>query len=221
MGMIQHYAIFDMDGTLVDSMGYWRRLAVEYLHRHGIQEIPPEVLRRMQPMTLAQSAALFSDVFQLPDTPEEILAGMRDMMAEHYSRDVTLKDGITDYLDHLHRRGVAMCVASATDRPLMELCLRRLGILERFSFLLSCAEVGCSKDRPDIYHAAAARLGGQPWETVVYEDAPYAIRTAKAAGYGVVAIYDDGLEPSRWEAVRPLADLCIDHWSQAIKYFQD
>lgn len=218
--MIQHYAIFDMDGTLVDSMGHWRRLGVEYLHQKGIQDIPPEILRMLQPMTLAQSTALFSDAFHLPGTQEEILAEMNDMMAIHYAQDVPLKDGITEYLNYLRHRGVAMCVASATGKPLMELCLDRLGILDRFSFLLSCEEVGCGKDRPDIYHAASARLGGQPWETVVYEDAPYAIRTAKAAGYGVVAIYDDWVSPSRWEEVRPLADVCIDHWSQALEHIK-
>lgn len=219
--MIQHYSIFDMDGTLVDSMGYWGRLGVEYLHQKGVQDIPPEILRMMQPMTLAQSTVLFADTFHLPGTQEEILAEMNDMMAVHYGRDVPLKDGITEYLDHLRDRGVTMCVASATDKPLMELCLGRLGILDRFSFLLSCAEVGCGKNRPDIYHAAAVRLGGQPSETVVYEDAPYAIRTAKAAGYGVVAIYDSWVDANRWEAIRPLADVCIENWSQALAHIKD
>lgn len=218
--MIQHYAIFDMDGTLVDSMGHWGRLGVEYLHHKGIQDIPPEILRMMQPMTLAQSTALFADAFHLSGTQEEILAEMNDMMAIHYGQDVPLKDGVAEYLDYLREQGVAMCVASATDKPLMELCLGRLGILDHFSFLLSCEEVGCGKRRPDIYLAASARLGGQPSETVVYEDAPYAIRTAKAAGYGVVAIYDSWVAPSDWEEVRPLADVCIDRWPQAMAYFQ-
>lgn len=213
--MKQKYGIFDMDGTLVDSMGFWRRLGVEYLHSKGVQEIPPEILRMLRPMTLSQSTALFADAFHLPGTQEEILAEMNDMMAVHYGHDVPLKEGIAEYLDHLRNQGVAVCVASATDKPLMELCLGRLGILDRFAFLLSCEEVGCGKDRPDIYHIATERLGGTPQETVVYEDAPYAIRTAKDAGFQVAAIYDEGVSPERWAEMSALADYRLDHWSQA------
>ena len=85
--MKQKYGIFDMDGTLVDSMGYWRQLGVEYLHSKGVTEIPPDMLRMLRPMTLAQSTTLFADAFHLPDTPEEILAEMNDLMAIHYGQD--------------------------------------------------------------------------------------------------------------------------------------
>ena len=88
-----------------------------------------------------------------------------------------MKEGVALYLDRLRRDGVRMCVASATALPLMKACLDRLGVLDYFDFLLSCEEVGWGKDRPDVYHEAARRLGASPGEIAVYEDALGAAKT--------------------------------------------
>lgn len=209
--MDKRLSIFDMDGTLVDSMIYWQRLAVEYLNSRGVSQVPPSVLDRIKPMTMAESAALFIREFDLQGTPEAVADEMNAMMDEHYRKDIPLKAGVRDYLHRLSEDGVRMCVASATAQPLMEACLRRLGVREQFEFLLSCESVGAGKNRPDVYHAAAEKLGAPAQEIAVYEDALYALKTAKDAGYYVVGVYDECTK-NHWNEIMQLADEYICSW---------
>ena len=204
-------AIFDIDGTLIDSMGFWKNLASEYLTTKGIGEIPGEILERIKPMTMFESAALFKQAFGLTGDVE---AEMNAMMDEHYRRDIPLRPGVFAYLEGLRRRGVAMCVASATAEELMEACLTRLGVAQHFSFLLSCEQVGAGKNRPDVFWEAARRLEAQPKDIAVYEDALYAADTAKRAGFYTIAVRDDSNQ-SQWETLTALADETIPDWQQA------
>lgn len=208
--MDKKYAIFDMDGTLVDSMGFWKGLAGEYLESCQVTPVPEEILERIKPMTMTESAALFVHTFGLPDTPEETAARMNRMMERHYRNDIPLKPGTARYLQSLQRAGVRMCVASATAEPLMEACLKRLGVRGCFEFLLSCEEVGEGKESPEIYLEAARRLGAAPEETAVYEDAPYAAETAKKAGFYVVGVQDRDTES--FERLKKLADETAVSW---------
>ena len=203
--MDKRFAIFDMDGTLVDSMVYWQRLGREYLASRGVTEGVDEVLERIKAMTMAESSALFIETFGLPGTPETVEAEMNAVMDEHYRSDIPLKPGAADYLAALKARGTKMCVATATPEPLARACLERLGILELFSFILSCETLQTSKREPRIYLEAARRFGAEPGEIAVYEDALYAARTAKAAGFSVAAVYDRESEED-WEQLRALAD---------------
>lgn len=203
--MDKRYAIFDMDGTLVDSMVYWKNLASEYLRNKGVAEVSAEVLNKIKPMTMTESAALFIQEFQLEGSPEQIADEMNALMDQHYHNDIPLKAGVHEYLDQLHCSGTVMCVASATAEPLMKACLSRLGVAHYFQFLLSCETVGAGKNRPDVYFAAAERLGAGPEEIAVYEDALYAARTAKDAGFYVVGVYDDSAS-GHWDELKELAD---------------
>lgn len=212
--MNKRYAIFDMDGTLVDSMALWGRLGREYLAGRGIVCGTEDVLARTQPMTMAESAALFAAEFHLPERPGEIEAEMNAIMAAHYRRDIPLKAGVLGYLARLHGAGVRMCVASATAPALMEACLHRLGAARYFDFLLSCEEVGAGKNRPDVFLKAAARLGAPPCGTAVYEDSLFAAKTAAAAGFYTVAVYDDSCRQD-WDELAALADESILDWSAA------
>ena len=210
--MNKKYAIFDMDGTLIDSMGFWKNLATEYLTAKGIMQIPAEILERIKPMTMSESASLFKQEFGLTGDVE---AQMNDMMDAHYRMDIPLKPGVREYLQNLHRQGVRMCVASATAEHLMESCLTRLGVRSLFEFLLSCETVGAGKCSPLVYHEAAKQLVAVPGEIAVYEDALYAVQTAKAAGFYVVGVYDDSAAGS-WLSIEKLADEVILNWEEAV-----
>lgn len=209
--MNKKFAIFDMDGTLIDSMGYWQRLGIEYLTGKGVTGDLTDVLERIKPMTMTESAALFSAEFGLAGTPAELAAEMNGIMETHYRADILLKPGVAGYLAALRADGVRLCVASATAPDLVAACLERLGVLDHFEFLLSCEEVGAGKDKPDVYLAAADRLGAQPGEAAVYEDALYAARTAKEAGFYTVGVYDPSGE-AHWDEMTALADEIITDW---------
>ena len=210
--MDKQFAIFDMDGTLIDSMVFWKNLATEYLTSKGVRGIPADILERIKPMTMSESASLFQAEFGLTS---DIESEMNAMMDDHYRKDIPLKSGVREYLQKLRDRGIRMCVASATAEHLMESCLTRLGVRDYFEFLLSCETVGAGKRSPIVYRESARRLNAKPQEIAVCEDALYAIQTAKAAGYYVVGIYDDSAAES-WQTIEEMADEIIINWEEAL-----
>ena len=210
--MDKQFAIFDMDGTLIDSMGFWKHLASEYLISKGVRQIPEEILERIKPMTMSESAALFQLEFGLSGNPE---AEMNAMMNDHYCNDIPLKPGVRRYLQRLRSRGVRMCVASATAEPLMEACLKRLKVRDYFEFLLSCETVGAGKCSPLVYHESSRRFGALPAEIAVYEDALYAVQTAKEAGYFVVGVFDESAADN-WYTIEKAADELILTWEELV-----
>lgn len=207
------FAIFDMDGTLVDSMGYWNRLSDEYLARRGIPPLSPELKEESVAMTMEESARLFIREFGLSDTVEEICGEVNGLMEAHYRADVPLKPGAAACLERMRAAGFKMAVASSTAPELLDICLRRLGVRDYFEFLLSCEEVGAGKNRPDVYLEAARRLGGAPEKTVVFEDILAAARTAKQAGFPLGVIYDLNSDGDQ-EQLKALADRWFTRWDE-------
>lgn len=216
--MNKRFCIFDMDGTLVDSMSYWKRLGREFLTQKGVTGEIDSVLERIKPMTMQESAALFLESFPiLSGTPDSLADEMNAVMDAHYRDDVPLKPGADRYLHALHQRGVTLCVATATAEPLARACLTRLGVMDDLSFLLSCDEVGAGKDRPAVFLEAARRLGAAPPDIAAFEDALYAARTAKEAGFYTVGVYDIHSD-RHWSALSALADETISDWNEAISH---
>lgn len=209
--MNKKYAIFDMDGTLIDSMGYWQQLAREYLINRGVTDIPDNLTELIKTRTVNGTASLFIELFGFRDSPQHIADGINALMDEHYRRDIPLKDGVWEALQHLHGQGVHMCVASATTLRLMEICLKRLEIRDYFDFLLSCEQVGAGKDQPLVYLEAARQLNARPKDIAVYEDALFAARTAKNAGFYVVGVYDSTAAAS-WPDLCRATDESLFHW---------
>lgn len=208
--------IFDMDGTLVDSMGYWERLAGEFLGSKGVTGDLEPVLEQIRAMTMLESAAQFKTSFGLEGSPEVLAEEMNTMMDEHYRRDIPLKPGVAEYLTALSERGVTLSVATATAEPLARTCLERLGVADQFAFILSCDAVGAGKDRPDVFYEAARRLKKAPEDIAVFEDAFHAAHTAKNCGFYVVGVYDDQAA-GRWDALTALTDETIRDWREAVR----
>ncbi|SHH58587.1 haloacid dehalogenase superfamily, subfamily IA, variant 3 with third motif having DD or ED [Sporobacter termitidis DSM 10068] len=182
-------AIFDMDGTLLDSMPIWDTVAVEYLKSRGITP-NDDIYQAVRSMSIQQVCGHFCSVYGLTLTQQEITDGINGMVEDFYFNRAPLKAGVPEALRRLEARGVKMCVATATDRYLVEAALARTGILRFFDRIFTCTEAGAGKDEPDIFHQALDFLGTGAGGTVVFEDALYAIETAKAAGLRVVALYD-------------------------------
>lgn len=209
--MEKKFAIFDMDGTLVDSMGFWNRLADEYLAKFGLPPLSAKLKEESIALTMVESGRLFIREFGLPGTPEQIASEINGLMEEHYRTDVPLKPGAADFLARLRDAGVKMCIASSTHPALIDICLRRLGVRDCFEFLLSCEEVGEGKNKPTVYLEAARRLGGSPENTVIFEDILVAARTAKKAGFSLGVIYDVNSDAEQ-EQLKNLADCWFTRW---------
>lgn len=209
--MNKKHLIFDMDGTLVDSMGYWNRLSDEFLARRGFPPLSPELQEESIALTMEGTARIFIRTYHLTDTPEQICSEVNGLMEEHYRSHVPLKPGAGELLRRLKEAGFKMCVASSTAPVLLDICLSRLGVRDCFSFLLSCEEVGAGKNRPDVYLEAARRLGGTPENTVIFEDILVAAQTAKGAGFPLCVIYDANSDADQ-EQLKALADCYITRW---------
>ena len=207
--MDKKYAIFDMDGTLVDSIGYWNDIAPDYLKANGVEYDRDKIIELVDPLTMTDTALLFKDMFFKDKSAHEIESGMNGIMEEHYKKDVPVKKGVPAYLEELKKRGVKMCVASNTAEYLMEICLKRLGLYDYFQFTISCETVGAGKTKPDIYLRACEKLGSVPAETAVYEDALYAAKTVKKAGFYLVGVYEKN-QKAMWETLSSIADETMD-----------
>lgn len=206
--MNKKFVIFDMDGTLIDSMKIWSNLGREYLRARGISGDIEKEMQEIVPLTMREAAELFIERFSLTGDADSIAQEMNGLMEEHYKNDIPLKKGIREYLERLKEAGARMCVASATAQYLMEACLERLGVLSWFEFILSCESIHTSKREPKIYFEAARRFGSAPEETAVYEDVLHAVETAKKAGFYVVGVYDEE-SGDQWEQIGRTADEVI------------
>ena len=182
-------AIFDFDGTLVDSMFIWETFGEDYLKSLGKE--PKENLREtFATFTLEQAAEYYQKHYEVTLSVEEIVTGVNRMVAETYRNKVGLKTGVAEFLQKLYSKGVKMCVATFTDKNLVDEVLERLGVRNYFSEIFTTAEVGHSKKEPHIYRAALEYMGTNKNDTVVFEDAFYALMTAKNDGFKVAAVYD-------------------------------
>ena len=207
-------AIFDVDGTLLDSMFIWDTIGELYLRSIGYQ--PKENLNEtFKNMSLRQAARYYQTEYGVTLSIDEIMDGVNAMLERYYRFEVPLKPGVAELLERLRQSGVKLCIATATDRHLVEAALDRCGVLSCFGEIFTCNEVGHGKDEPDIFEAALRFLGTRKEETIVFDDALYAVRTAKEAGFLVAAVYDSH-ERSQAE-VRARSDLYLEDLTQLVE----
>ncbi len=183
-------AIFDMDGTILDSMPRWETVGRDFLINAG--KTPRDDLRDvMRVMSVAQAAEYFITDYGVPFCVQDIINGINSLMQYSYMHEFKLKSGALRLLDRLRALKVRMCVATATDRHLAEAALKRNGVLEYFEAVFTCGEVGAAKDEPVIFQTALDFLCTDMDSTYVFEDALFAIKTAAKAGFKTAAVYDD------------------------------
>ena len=197
-------AIFDVDGTLLDSMPIWENIAADYLISRGVTP-RPGLNDELVLLGGHEIPGYFQAEYGLSGSEEEIRDGLFKMLEEFYFHKAQPKVGVIAVLDTLRDRGVKMCVATATDKQLIEPALRRCGLLEYFARVFTCGEEETSKSSPDIFIRAAEFLGTGIRDTLVVEDALYAMKSAKRAGFYVAAVYDLSAHDKRDE-IKELCD---------------
>ena len=208
------YAIFDADGTLMDSMHIWDTLDSAFLMMRGIEPKESRVFRKYG---YFNAIKYFLENYELNMSPEEIRADIMKILEYYYNNVALAKDGVSEFLQVLRDNGVRCVVATATDRYLMEPALERNGLLQYFDAVFSTKEIGVSKQEPDIYNKAKDFLGADE-NVFIFEDAAYAIDTAKRAGYKVIAVEDYSAEDER-EHIKETADYYVTNYSEMYQIF--
>ena len=207
------YVIFDMDGTLLDSIPYWERLALGYLEELGVSG-PSDLDRRLSMMSVQEAGVCLREEFLMEKTAEEICSELCERIHKNYREDILLKPGVAEWLAHLKGQGAHMCVATASSAEIGKAALDRNGILPNFDFLIDCEMVGIGKIDPAVYHLAAQRFGVTPADCVVVEDAAFALKTAKAAGYFTIGVYESS-EPAQ-DLIQQYSDLYIKDFRELL-----
>lgn len=182
-------AIFDLDGTLVDSMWVWSQIDTDYLKSKG-HVVPDNLNSEICHLSFTQTANYFKERFNLSDSIETILDDWHNLAYNHYSRNVKLKEGVKEFLDILKKKNIKIALATSNSTPLLEACLKNNGIYEYFDSVTTTDEVSNGKNCPDVYLLAAKKIKVDPVNCVVFEDILPAIKGAKAAEMTVIAVHD-------------------------------
>ena len=199
--------IFDLDGTLVDSMWMWKAIDIEYLGRFGF-DLPPSLQKDIEGMSFSETAVYFKETFQIPDTLEEIKATWNRMAYDKYTKEVPLKKGVWEFLDYCKENGILLGIATSNSRELVDATLKALNIKEYFACVMTACEVAKGKPAPDIYLAVAEKLQAEPSGCLVFEDIEMGIMAGKNAGMEVCAVEDE-FSMNQIEAKKKLADYYI------------
>lgn len=182
-------AIFDLDGTLLDSMWIWADIDRRFLSKRGI-EVPPDYMAAVGAMEYRQAAEYTVARFELNDTPEDLMHEWSDMAVGAYASELKLKPSVTKLLFELRDRGIRLAVATSATPDMCLPALRNNGVAHLFEQVVTTWEIGKGKAHPDVYFACAQRLGVLPTECAVFEDSLRAVKTAKSAGFFTVGVYD-------------------------------
>lgn len=202
--------IFDLDGTLVDSMWIWREIDIEYLDRFGIP-LPEDLQSKIEGMSFTETAAFFKDFFQIPDSIEQMKSDWNQMAWDKYMHEVPLKPGIPEFLAGCRERGILLGIATSNSRELVENVAAAHHLKDYFACIMTGCDVERGKPSPDIYLAVANKLQVEPSRCLVFEDIVPGIMAGKNAGMEVCAVEDTYSTDAR-AAKEELADYYIEDY---------
>lgn len=207
-------AIFDVDGTILDSMWVWEEATSGFARKRGVEMTEAE-LAQFKDMTLEESMPIIKERFSLENTIEELKAEFARLCAEEYRLNVKPKPYAKEYIKSLKERGVKIAIATSGYRELCETALTRLGIMEYIDAFAFSSEVGVNKRNPDVYLLAAERIGVEPEKCMVFEDILAGVFGAKAGGMQVTAIFDKS-SAEVWGEIKENADRAIMSWEELL-----
>jgi len=208
-------AIFDMDGTLIDSMWVWSKIDEEYLKKRNI-DLPKNLKEEIEHMSFLEVAQYFKSRFNLPDTLEEIQSEWNNMAISYYSNHVKLKPGAKEFLSLLKSKEIKIGLATSNYGLLIKIALKKNGIYHFFDSITTTDEVTRGKDFPDVYLLAAKRLDLKPEECVVFEDILPAVKGAKSANMLVIGVHDLYSEYQKQDIIN-CADMYISQYTELTK----
>lgn len=196
--------IFDMDGTLIDSLGIWKKIDVDFLARRGY-DVPQDYTAAVSARSFCEAAAYTIERFGLCETIDSVMEEWHEMAAYEYGHHIKLKPYAKEYLQSLKDRKIKLGVATSLTESLLQPVLKHNGVDELFDVVCSTDEVKRGKEFPDIFVYTAQRLKTRPENCLVFEDLPQAILSAKRAGMRVYGVFDE-YSKDNWEKIKRIAD---------------
>lgn len=200
-------AIFDLDGTLIDSMGVWEKIDREFLKKRNIS-IPSDYIEKINSMSFKKVAKYTIERFKLKESPEELIKEWNEMAIYEYSNNIKLKPHVKEYLIKLKDNNIKIGLVTSSSRILYEPVLKNNHIYEYFDVLTSLEDVKRDKSYPDIYLLVADKLKLNPQDCVGFEDILVAVNTMKKADFKVIGVYDKYAD-SEVEEIKKISDRFI------------
>lgn len=210
--------IFDLDGTLVDSMWVWPKIDEVYLGRFGF-EVPDTLEAEFEGMSFTETALYVKQRFNIEDSVEQIKADWNALAFKFYAKEVPLKESTLAFLDYIKTQDVKIGIATSNSHELVNAVLQAHGIRDRFEVIRTSCEVEKGKPYPYIYNKVAEELGVEPVRCLAFEDVPNGVLAAKRAGMTVCAIRDRQDEAME-EVLHKEAHYFVEDYKQVIEHFK-
>ena len=207
-------AIFDLDGTLLDSMHIWHDVDVEFFRRRNLP-LTTDYIEIIKNMHLPAAAVYTKEKYNLKESADEIVGEWLQLCAESYLTNVDLKPGVYDYLKNLHDNGIKMAFATASEKVVCEQTLKNHGIFDFFTDFAYVSEINIGKTEPDIYLLASERIGIPPEDCIVFEDIIEGIRSASKGGFITCGVFDKSSAKDECE-IREIADYYIKSFNELL-----
>jgi len=208
--------IFDLDGTLVDSMWIWKQIDIDFLEKRNIA-FPENLQKEIEGMSFTETALYFKERFNIEEPIEDIQEEWHQMAVEFYASRIPLKEDVQHLLAHATANNIVMGIGTSNSKALLMTVLEAHDIEKHFKTLRTSCEVASGKPSPDIFLKVAEDLGVLPEQCLVFEDTYAGVKAGKNAGMTVVAIYDEVSSSSR-EEIEALADLYVTSFKEFLDY---
>lgn len=209
-------AIFDMDGTIMDSLGIWERIDYEFLEKKRGIKVPEDYVHSIAAMSFSEIANYTKKRFNLPDTPEELMQEWTDMAIHEYSHNVLMKPFVKEFIEYIKTNGKKIVLCTSSPEYFFKPALKNNGIYDLFDGFANTCEAGEGKSSPKVYLLAAEKAGASPERCIVFEDVITGIKTAASINMKTCGVYDARSEVKQGE-IKMLCDYYIKGFDELLE----
>lgn len=207
--------LFDMDGTLLDSMHIWKDIDIEFFARYGL-ELPKTFQNEIEGKSFTETAEYVKEQYKVPLSVEEIIQTWNEMAFQKYAKEIGFKEGAFAFLKYLKEKGIRTAICTSNSRELVNAVEENLGFGAYMDTIVTSCEVGAGKPAPDVYLEAARRVGVEPKDCLVFEDIVPGLMAGKNAGMKLCAV-EDAFSADQREEKKAMADYYIENYLELLE----